>query len=260
MCLSVPLGSSRRDLSCPGRGNAAMRCRPATRLARPGGRSGRCEARHGRTVSRVTSRSGEPWVDRRPRVRRHANVPGHLSACANAGRRTRAQSPPPRSRTVRETSTSLGIAMAPTRAPTCTLNPVRSRPVRSSSPACTPARTEMPSSSADLRISSAHRTAWVGPSNRLNVPSPVTLMSRPPLCSAWSRTCRSCVARSARYSASPIRASNSVDPTTSVNSIVRKNRSASGGCRAPVAASSICSQTGIHASPMAAPTCVGGRW
>ena len=183
---------SRRDLSRPWRGSAAARCRLARPLALPGGRySGRCAARHDRAASQVTSESAESLVDRRPRVEYRCQLPGTpLSVCAP---RSTNASPEPatRSRTVRKRVPRRAAAMAPTRAPTWTLNPVKSRPVRSSSPVWTPARTEMPSSSAALRIPSAHRTAWLGPSNRLNVPSPVTLMSRPPLCSTSSRTRRS---------------------------------------------------------------------
>ena len=126
----------------------------------------------------------------------------------------------------------------------CTLNPVTFRTSRSSSPVWTPQRTSIPASVASRQIVSAHRTALLGPSNTLIVPSPVTLTSSPPLVSTASRTSRSCEERISRYRASPTRASSSVEETTSVKSTLPRNRSASAEWTVPVATSSMWSATG----------------
>ena len=88
-------------------------------------------------------------------------------------------------------------------------------------------RRAIPASAASRQIVSAQRTALLGPSNTLNVPSPMTLTSSPPPFSTASRTSRSWADRMSRYFASPTLDRSSVEETTSVNNTVPRNRSSS---------------------------------
>ncbi len=122
------------------------------------------EAR-GRRVSYATANSGQ--------------APGiPLSSCVPRSS-NRIPDPATRSRTVWETSTSPGPAIAATRAPMCTAMPPIFSPITSHSPVWSPARTVMPNERTALTIAEAHRIARAGPSKLAKSPSPAVSISRP---------------------------------------------------------------------------------
>jgi hypothetical protein len=80
--------------------------------------------------------------------------------------------PTTRSVTVRETRISPGRASVAIAAAMSTDSPSIALPRTSTSPVCTPARGSIPAPAEAVRIASAQRMAWPGPSNVATRPSP----------------------------------------------------------------------------------------